>query len=250
VFETCAKQYEYAYVERAAGRERPSPELVFGNALHEALAFLFRVPSHERSVEVVHRALRHFWAKSERAEAFTSEDEEIIWGKRALAVLENHCSSSDLTVDPIAVERWVKAMLAGGRSVFGKVDRVDRLTHRDGLEVIDYKSGRCRLGVDELRHDLGARLYALATARTLRERVVRVRFVFLAEQTERCWDLEANELSAIERDLARLVASIEQTEVFAPSPGGHCDWCRFAELCPARSRASVDDLEAAEAAPF
>ena len=59
VFETCAKQYEYAYVERAAGRERPSPELVFGNALHEALAFLFRVPSHERSVEVVHRALRH-----------------------------------------------------------------------------------------------------------------------------------------------------------------------------------------------
>ena len=251
VFETCPKQFEYAYVERIKADESPAAELVFGNALHEALAFLHRMPVDERSVEAAHAALRHFWARTERAGAFLEEAEEIVWGKRALAVLDQYCANYDLEAQPLAVERWVRAMLPSGAVLSGKADRVDRSPDGDGLEVIDYKSGRCRINDDAgLRRDLGAMVYALATARTFRKPVLRVRFLFIAEGVERRWDLEAEDLASIETELGKLTTRVEQTGDFAAVPGRHCDWCRFVDRCPAQGGASLEALSEASAVAF
>jgi putative RecB family exonuclease len=251
VFETCPKQYEYAYVERIKVDESPGAELVFGNALHETLAFLHRMPIEERSVVAAHTALRHFWARTERAGAFLGEAEEIVWGKRALAVLDHYCANYNLEARPLAVERWVRAMLPNGVVLSGKADRVDRLADGDGLEVIDYKSGRCKLAEDaDLRGDLGAMVYALATTQTFRKPVLRVRFLFIAEGVERRWDLEADDLASIETELGKLTSRVEQSEDFGALPGRHCDWCRFADRCPAQGAASLEDLSETSAVAF
>ncbi len=252
-FRSCPKQFEFSYVLKTKAREAPTPQLVLGNAIHQTMAFLYRLPVEERGEEAAHRALRHFWAQiGDRGEAFFDEEEEIVWGERALAALSDYCASYDLAIRPVAVEEWIRARLPNGRIASGKADRVDRARGRDrGIEVVDYKTGKCRIDDDELHAVLAARLYALAASRTFRQPVVRVRFLYLVEGVERSWSPENEDLARIEDELVELTEEVTQTEVFVPRPDPfRCKWCKFRQLCPASDEASLEELVLAEEAPF
>ena len=67
MYEECPKQFEFAYLLRPEVEEALSPHLVVGNAVHEALAFLYRLPVEERSESALHQALRHFGPASRTA---------------------------------------------------------------------------------------------------------------------------------------------------------------------------------------
>jgi putative RecB family exonuclease len=247
----CAKKYECQYVDKTEVEQLPSPHLILGNALHAALAFLFRLPVDERSEQKAHQALRHFWAQADRAGAFLDEVEEAEWGRKGLEALSAFCDRYPLDVRPLRIEEWVQARLPNSRIVFGKVDRIDPIGDGAGVEVIDFKSGRCLLEPDELGNDIGARVYALATSRSLGQPVARVRFVYLTEGVERLWRPSEDELAAVESELAALTERIETTDLFVPRPGGLCRFCHYRRLCPAAEGASPDDLaRAAELTPF
>ena len=91
--------------------------------------------------------------------------------------------------DPLLVEDWIEARLPNGRLVCGRTDRVDRsVGDRPGIEVIDYKTGRCWIDDEGVAGLISARLYALAATRTLHEPVVKIRFVYVTEGVERTWN--------------------------------------------------------------
>lgn len=243
-FRTCPKQYEFQYIERVEVDEAASPHLIFGNALHQALAYLYRLDPALRTENVACLALRHFWARADRAGAFLNDQEEAAWGQKALAALRVYCGRYDLAIIPLAVEEWIRAELPNGRIVFGKADRVDRARGKDaGIEVIDYKSGRCRIEDDELGQDQAARLYALAATRTFRQPVVRVRFLYICDGIERRWSPEAEDLTAVENELMELTEQISATSSFEARPADHCRWCRYRSLCPAAGQASLAELD-------
>jgi RecB family exonuclease len=178
LYEQCPRSYAHAYLFKTEVEDPPSAHLIFGNALHAALAFLFRLPPEDRSAEMAHRALRHFWLRQEgRDRAFLTKDEEATWGQAALAALSRFCSerAEELAIKPLAVEEWVRATVDFGHSVAGKVDRVERLKTYSagegqmisGLRVTDYKSGKPRIvDPDDLARDRAAQIYALATWQT------------------------------------------------------------------------------------
>jgi putative RecB family exonuclease len=249
----CPKQYEYSYIVKPKIKEAPSAHLVFGNACHQALAHIYRLPIEDRTEAVAHQALRHYWAGiSDRHEAFLDEDEERAWGRRALEAMSDYCERYDLGIRPLAIEDWVRARLPNGRMIVGKADRVDRARGLDrGIEVVDYKTGKCRIEDDEVRELLPARLYALAATRTFHQPVVRIRFIFIAEGVERSWSPENEDLAAIEDELVELTDRVSETDVFVARPDPwRCRWCRFASICPAKDETSVDELTDAEEAPF
>jgi RecB family exonuclease len=246
-FERCPRQYEFSYIERPVIEEAPSASLVFGNALHEALAFLYRLPAAERNEAVAHRALRHYWSRIERAGAFLDDNEERAWGLRALEALSDYCQHFDLGAQPLAIEEWVRAELPDGAIVYGKADRIDRSASDRGLVVIDYKSGRPPADDTELAEDLAARVYALAVTRSARQPVVAVRFIYFGGAarrpcSEQRWEVEAEDLAAIEDQLVELSARIASTTTFAPVVGRHCNWCRYRHLCDA-DQCSLGDLD-------
>jgi putative RecB family exonuclease len=249
----CPKQYEYSYIEKPKVAEAPSPHLVFGNACHQALAHLYRLPEEDRILENAQKALRHFWARiSDRHEAFLDEEDERAWGIRALESLADYCGRYELSIRPLAVEDWVRARLPNGRMVVGKADRVDRARGLDrGIEVVDYKTGKCRIEDDEVRELLAARLYALAATRTFFQPVVRVRFIFITEGVERSWAPQNEDLAAIEDELVELTDRISDTDTFLAQPDPwRCRWCRYGSICPAKDETSVDELTDAGGAPF
>ena len=131
MYEECPKQFEFAYLLRPEVEEALSPHLVVGNAVHEALAFLYRLPVEERSETALHQALRHHWARiPHRDQAFITESEEREWGLRTLRSLSDYASRYDLAIRPLLVEDWIEARLPNGRVVCGRTDRVDRSARR------------------------------------------------------------------------------------------------------------------------
>jgi putative RecB family exonuclease len=243
-FSECPKRFHYAYVARAEVAEVSSPLLVLGNALHAALAFFYRLDLAQRTPEVLPRALRHFWTRERgRKEAFTSRDEEISWGHRALEALEWFAETYDLDTKPIAVEEWLEAELPSGGLIGGKLDRVDERPGGDGIEVIDYKSGRARLEDEDLPREPAAQVYSLIASRAFAQPVTRVRFIYLTERVERRWEVEQEDLEAAAERLEGVVKEVREEEEFAARPDTHCHFCKYRALCPDRDRTSLAQLE-------
>lgn len=259
-FAECRRQYAFAYLEKPEVDEPASPHLVLGNAVHQALAFIFRLPLGQRAdaeanVAVAHRALRHYWVRQEgRDEAFLSPADEATWGQSGLEFLTGYCQdwAEELaTLEPLAVEDWVRAQLPGGPAIVGKVDRVDLIDGANpgaGIRVVDYKTGRCRIkSGDELAGDVGAQLYAVAASYTYKRVVREVRFHWLKEGGEVTWQLGEGDLAQAESVIARRTGELQAASDFPAEPSAICRYCSYRRLCPeGMGQTSLEQLQEVE----
>lgn len=232
-FVQCPRKYSFQYVERVPVERKPSPHLVFGNAIHAALDAVYSMPPEARTVEAAQQAMRDAWKQDrERQGAFKSVEDERAWGEKGLSLLARIAQTDDFrTAVPRKLEDWAEVMVEGDRQLFGKVDRIDDHSQGDGVVVIDYKTGKCRIAEDGLGDEIQAQVYALAVQASLKTAVREVRFIFLEAETERIW--EPTELDEIEAELLRLVDQIEATVEFEPQTSGLCRWCDYLDLCDA-----------------
>lgn len=244
-FETylrCPRRYWFAYVRRVRVRQQPTAALVLGQAVHAALAGLYRLPLGERGPTAAHRLLREAWASQPRKDVFLSRDEEAAWGRRALRLLDDYCGGWDLRIRPLALEEHIETVLRPMEvHIFGKADRIDAARAAAGIEVVDYKTGTPSVEEDDLGRHVPARVYALAAFRTFRQPVHRVRYIWLAERWEVTWQPETEDLAAAERDLSALAKQIQDDRTWEPRPGARCKWCPFASVCDARDAAGLDE---------
>jgi RecB family exonuclease len=127
-------------------------------------------------------------------------------------------------------------------AVSGRVDRVDR--RGDELVVVDYKTGRSVLTVDDARGSLALALYALACARTLRRACTAVELHHLptgrVARFDHTEESLARHLSRAEAIGAEALAAAEALraggdpeELFPARVGRGCAWCDFVRTCPA-----------------
>jgi RecB family exonuclease len=126
----------------------------------------------------------------------------------------------------------------------GRVDRIDDVG--DELVIVDYKTGRTRLGPDDARGSRALALYAFAAQRLFRRLCRRVELHHLPTGT-----VAAHEHN--EESIARHLRRAEQTAAdamaaekavaaggdpdtaFPTTPGAICGWCDFRRVCPAGS---------------
>jgi RecB family exonuclease len=142
--------------------------------------------------------------------------------------------------EPIGVERTV-ATRTGALAVSGRVDRVDR--RGEELVVVDYKTGRSVLTVDDARGSLALALYALACERTLRRACTAVELHHLptgrVARFDHTEESLARHLSRAEAIGAEAVAAAEALraggdpdELFPARTSRVCGWCDFVRGCP------------------
>ena len=121
-----------------------------------------------------------------------------------------------------------------------------------GLVVVDYKTGRHLLTVDDARSSLPLALYALAAERVMRRPCHRVELHHLPTGRVLAWEHSPQSLA---RQLARAediagecaVADERYREpggdrgdaTFPPRPGLHCGWCDYRGHCPEGSAAAA-----------
>lgn len=242
----CPRRYRMSYVDRPSlPRGGPWASSTMGAAVHNTLRAVFDLPAGRRTPDAAVGLLGTYW-KHDGFRDGTQADE---YRERARTWIADYVTRlDDPAFEPVGVERWVsmptRVIVAEGR--------VDRIDERDGeLVVVDYKTGRHALTVDDARGSQALALYALAAARTLRRPCHQVELHHLPTGEVLAWEhspeslqrhLGRAEETADELALATetLTAGGDAEILFPPQPGRQCSWCDFRRHCPEGRQASPD----------
>ncbi len=171
--------------------------------------------------------------------------------------METYVSGLDPADEPVGVERTV-ATRTDKIAVSGRIDRLDARPRADDsagteLVVVDYKTGRHPLTVDDARSSLALAIYALAASRSLRRDCRRVELHHLPSGQVLAWEHTAESLNRHLRraeDVADECADADERmraplprekydEVFPPRTSPACGWCDYLRSCPAGQAAAT-----------
>ncbi|MBA8930031.1 RecB family exonuclease [Kutzneria viridogrisea] len=246
-WQDCRRRYRMAYLDRPTpARGQAWANYTLGAVVHNALRAFFDLPVARRTPEQAAALVAKHW----KSDGFRDGEQVAEYRDRAQNWAAQYVEDTEVGQDPVGLERWVSAPV--GRIIAeGRVDRIDQ---REGeLVIVDYKTGRHVLTVDDARGSQALALYALAAQRTLRRPCRRVELHHLPSRTVAVWE-------HTEDSLARHLARAEQTAdelsaaadtlaaggdaelLFPPSTGRHCSWCDFRRVC-AEGQAAAPELE-------
>ncbi len=260
----CPRRYRMTYLDRPAPPKGPPwAHNSLGASVHNALAGWWRLRREERTPETAGALLERGWL----SDGFADDAQSARYRRRSRAMVESYVAGLDPACEPAGVERTV-GMKTDLITVSGRIDRLDDRTPGAGgngaaaacgprpgpdqreLVVVDYKTGRYPLTVDDARSSLALALYALAAGRVLRRpcRTVELHHLptgkvlhwehtpeSLDRQLRRAEDI-AGECSAADGQFRASSGAGTQAgrgdEVFPPTPGNWCGWCDFRAQCP------------------
>ena len=249
----CPRRYRMSYLDRPAPSKGPPwAHNSLGASVHNALAGWWRLPRRERTVTAAGDLLDGGWLTDGFADAEQSDTHR----RRCRQLVEAYVAGLDPAAEPAGVERTV-ATRTDLIAVSGRIDRLDdrkQPGRQPGdLVVVDYKTGRHRLTVDDARTSLALALYALAASRVLRRPCTKVELHHLPTDSVQAWEHTpeslARQLGRAEDIAGECAAADEQykaaaaggpaaDQVFSPRPGPGCGWCDFRAHCPEGTAAS------------
>lgn len=244
-FLDCPRRYRMAYLDRPTSpRGAPWAHNSVGAAVHTALARWWDLPEQSRTPEAGGALLVRGWL----TDGFRDGRQSLDARERAGRYVERYLAGVDPTVRPIGVERAVSLRTARA-ALWGRADRIDDRPG-EGVVIVDYKTGRSVLTVDDARASLALAVYAAATARTLRRPCTRVELHHLPTGEVLTWDHTdeslaqhlqradevAAELGALDTAHQEGLSRSAADEAFPARVGPRCGWCDFRSSCrPGRS---------------
>ena len=164
----CPRRYRMSYLDRPPPPKGPPwAHNSVGASIHNALAGWWRLPLARRTVAAAGTLVDRGWIN----EGFADETQSVRHRERAIAMVEGYVAGLDPADEPLGVERTV-ATRTDKIAVSGRIDRLDARAAE--LVVVDYKTGRHLLTVDDARSSMALALYALAAGRALRRPAHRV----------------------------------------------------------------------------
>src|SRR5580700_4633239 len=163
----CPRRYRMSYLDRPAPPKGPPwAHNSLGASVHNALAGWWRLPLPRRTAHAAGALLQQGWIN----EGYASDDQSAKYRDWARQLVEGYAAGLDPADEPVGVERTV-ATRTDVIAVSGRIDRLDARPSAEGgteLVVVDYKTGRHVVSVDDARSSLALAIYAIAAARVLR----------------------------------------------------------------------------------
>jgi RecB family exonuclease len=249
----CPRRYRMTYLDRPPPPKGPPwAHNSLGASIHNALAGWWRLPLAERTVPAAGRLVDRGWID----EGFADQTQSVRCREQAIEMVQGYVAHLDPADEPVGVERTV-ATRTDAIALSGRIDRLDARPVQDAagteLVVVDYKTGRHLLTVDDARGSMALALYALAASRVLRRPCYRVELhhlpsgqvlawshsdASLARQLSRAEDI-AQECAAADEQMRDGLPAERYDEVFPPRPGTFCGWCDYLRHCPEGATAAI-----------
>jgi putative RecB family exonuclease len=263
----CPRRYRMTYLDRPPPPKGPPwAHNSLGASVHNALAGWWRLRREQRTPAAAGDLLEAGWL----VDGFADDAQSAEYRQRSRAMVEGYVAGLDPAREPVGVERVV-ATKTDLIAVSGRIDRLDdrrvRVPPGSGghaaggwpgpgdreLVVVDYKTGRHLLSVDDARSSMALALYALAAGHVLRRACRTVELHHLPANSVLRWE---HSDQSLERQLRRAETIAEECaaaderfrddpqsgrgdEVFPPAPGNWCSWCDFRGVCPEGRTASA-----------
>jgi RecB family exonuclease len=245
----CPRRYRMTYLDRPSPPKGPPwGHNSVGASVHNALAGWWRLPLAQRTVAAAGTLLDRGWIN----EGFADETQSVRQRERARGMVEGYVAALDPADEPLGVERTV-ATRTDVIAVSGRIDRLDSRpvpgeSHAE-LVVVDYKTGRHVLTVDDARSSMALAIYAIAAGRVLRRPCHRVELHHLPTGEVIAWshtdESLARHLRRAEGIAEECAAADERAQegpvdtVFPPRPSPSCGWCDYLRHCPEGQTAAI-----------
>jgi len=226
-YETCPLQFKIGCLWGVPGEV--AAQMQYGNVVHTLLRDYYeslRAGRPKGEAEML-QALRHSLAAAGMADAVQRELYEKE-GTKQLREFVRLQQAAPL-VEVIGTERTFEITLDDVR-VKGRLDRIDRIAG-NRVTIIDYKTGKPRTP-QHADKSLQLSIYALAAREKWDYDAERLVFYNLADNTEVASKRDPRQLEETYRRVADVAAAIADG-YFDPTPGFHCGWCAYRNLCPA-----------------
>ena len=210
----------------------PHHALVFGNAIHQAVAAgnIRRLRGEPMPVELLHETLDAHW----QSEGFLSQEHETARQRAGRTALDRFAARATGDEDRIVAVEQPFSVRIGDDRIRGRYDVVRETP--EGVVITDYKSGDVRdpaRARQRARDSLQLQLYALAWEAEHGQAPAAVELHFLEGDVVGRVTPTARKLDGAQRKLARATAGIRAGD-FEATPGyPACDWCPFRRVCPA-----------------
>ena len=241
----CPRRYRMGYLDQPTPpRSGAWAHHSVGASVHVALARWWELPLARRTPEGGGELVVTGWS----SEGFRDERQSREHRDRARDYVERYLAAVDPEVLPLGVERTV-SVRTDRASLWGRADRIDDRPG-EGVVVVDYKTGRSVLTVDDARESLALAVYAAGAARVLRREVTRVELHHLPTSTVVGWDhtdasigghlaradAQADTMAVLDEAFRAGMSEGEADDAFPPVVAPRCGWCEFRSSCgPGRS---------------
>ncbi len=230
-FLECAVKYRYTYIDKV-GRYymHARPGFSFGSTLHQVLQQF-----HERggalTADEMAAGLEEKWIGA----GYESAQEERDHQEAALEIVSAyhaaHQERAALQAVTIATEKTISCDM-GRFKLTGRVDRVDR--YPDGtLDVVDYKSGRLEVAVEEVAGSLAMCCYQLIMRSLYPDAPIRGTIYCLRSGVSASYALDGASLEEFAADIVSIGNRILDTgwDALRPVEIDICPECDFLSRC-------------------
>lgn len=213
---TCGLQFQYRYVDKLPSGP-DSIEQKVGWAVHGALEEFYLHDVYKRTI-VNLTTLSTIHAAKWELNPLAIDDLA-----RRIFEIENP--------ESICVEATECRLHSKRLGLLGVIDRIDRTP--EGLEIIDYKTGKVPKSPDRQHQKLKQGLYyALLVREVLGETPVKIKFYYLVDGTVLSTTPHDAQLDALEQSIRHNWEFVNQGQ-YKSRISPLCGWCPYQALCPA-----------------
>ena len=235
----CPRRYRLGYLDRPTPPKGPPwGHNSVGSSVHTALARWWGLPRERRTPQAGGALLVEAWL----TDGFRDTRQLRAARDRSREQVERYLAGVDPDHEPVGIERTVSVRTTRA-SLWGRADRLD--ARGEGVVVVDYKTGRSVLTVDDARSSLALAVYAAGAARMLHRPCTRVELHHLPTGDTLVWehtpesleehlvraDAWAARLAGLDERHGAGMSPEEADEVFPARVGPRCGWCDFRSVC-------------------
>jgi len=231
-----------------------SAESFVGKVIHMVLKDFFdvaKVPIDKRKYQDLGEMLKYSWARvtkngwsneywsaDDRIKLFGSAEQEKAFGLKAIAILNNYISSTDLSVLPLSLEDWMECNV-GEFTIGGRIDRIEQ-DSKSSIAVWDYKTGKLPYhnNVEKMMdEDLQVPIYAIIAsklnpfAKTIRAGLIYIKY---SKIYDIIWTKE--QLQEVEIRIAVTIKRARDDNDLLPHINKLCPWCEYRGICPDKDK--------------
>src|SRR3989339_189888 len=238
-YETCPWQYRFAFLLKVPTPSKPS--FSFGKTIHNTLYEFFRrlqegetnqqaplfgkkaqkTPTQAELLKIYQEKWIDEWYLSKK-----NREEYFKKGEEALKKFYD-----------LNQQNWPKVLYLekkfnlkiGKYTIKGAIDRLDQLA--EGVEIVDYKTGNFPKTGKKDQEQLY--LYALAVKEVLQLTPEKLSYYFIEENQPLTEEFNLAKMEKVQTWALNLIEKILQGN-FKPTPGFHCRYCDFKEICEFR----------------
>ncbi|KAI9129378.1 PD-(D/E)XK nuclease family protein [Acaryochloris sp. CCMEE 5410] len=229
-YKQCPQAYNFKY-ERGLSSPSAFGSPKFGNALHGALAEIYRDWNYAYPLPSL-----DWFAVCWQQHTGELTPTQIHEGWMALQLYyERYVAPLPMIRKPLGVEAKLKASFQVNNIEFSLSGRYDRLDFTDdGLELIDYKTSKTIAPSDEIDLQLG--LYYLILEQTYHKALQKLSLIYLRQGQKITFDVTPEHHQQVRELIGDMALKLRADQDWEPEEGQHCDRCGYQRYCPARTK--------------